>query len=186
MLDPLVATAISIGFGIMFLLGAVHKLTALAEFRAILADYRLLPAKAVDSSALAVIGAEACLGLGWLFAPETRVVASATAILLLVYAAAIAVNLRRGRTHISCGCGFGQFAGGVDLLSGWLVARNLLLVAVAALGSLPAAERTFGALDYVTLAAALATSMLLFVCANQLIQNRAAIASWRRGAARDE
>ncbi len=186
MLDPLVATAISIGFGMLFLLGAVHKLTALGEFRAILGDYRLLPAAGVAASAVVIGGVEAGLGLAWLFMPDKGVVAAATATLLFVYAGAIAFNLHRGRTHISCGCSFSQSAGGVELLSGWLVARNLLLAGSALVGGLPHAERSLGALDYVTLVAALAAAMLLFAAANQLIQNRAAIGSWRRGTVRDD
>ena len=186
MLDPVAISAISIGFGILFLMGAVHKVTALAEFRAILANYRLFPPKAVSVLALAVVGIEGSLGLGWLFLPDRQSVALATINLLFLYALAIGVNLRRGRTHISCGCNFGQAAGGADVLSGWLVARNLLLAAIAAVAVLPVAERSFGWLDYLTLAAALASGTLLFAAGNQLIRNRAAFGNWRQSTYRNE
>jgi hypothetical protein len=185
-LDPVAISAISIGFGILFLMGAVHKVTALAGFRAILADYRLFPRKTVNILALAVVGIEGSLGLGWLFLPDRQIVALATIILLLLYGFAIAVNLHRGRTHISCGCSFGQSAGGADVLSGWLVARNLLLAAMAAVAFLPVAERSFGILDYLSLAAALASGTLLFAAGNQLIRNRAAFGNWRQSTYRNE
>jgi hypothetical protein len=50
--------------------------------------------------------------------------------LLLVFAAAMAINIRRGRTQIDCGCGLSALRQGL----GWpLVARNLALAAVLGL-----------------------------------------------------
>ena len=186
MLDPVGISAISIGFGILFLMGAVHKVTGLAEFRATLEDYRLFPASISDAMAIVVIAVEGVLGTAWLFLADRRIVAAATITLLFAYAGAIAINLQRGRAHISCGCSLGRSAGGVDLLSGWLVGRNLLLAAIAAAALLPVTERSFGALDYFTLAAAVAGGTPLFAAANQLIHNRAAIGNWRRGKSRDD
>ena len=186
MLDPLVLTTMSVAFGLLFLLGAVHKLTALDEFRPILADYRLLPAALVPAAAVGVGLGEAAIGAAWLFAPDKLLPAIATAALLLLYAAGIAINLGRGRTHISCGCSFGKSAGGDDLLSWGLVARNLLLVFVAGVALLPAGQRSFGGLDYFTLVATLLVAILVFAASNQLIRNRAAIRAWRRPVRRDD
>jgi hypothetical protein len=97
-----------------------------------------------------------------------------------MYAAAIAINLRRGRAHISCGCGFGGASGGDQPLSWWLVARNLLLGALALLATLPATSRALGAYDWLTLALALAASGLLYAGASQLMRNGASISSWRQ------
>ena len=186
MLDPLVLSAVSVAFGLLFLLGAVHKLTALDEFRPILADYRLLPAGLVPVMAPTIGVLEGAIGVAWLFAPDKALPAVATAALLMLYACGIAINLRRGRTHISCGCSFGRSAGGDDLLSWGLVSRNLVLVVVAAVALLPAGQRSFGGLDFFTLAAALLVAVLLFAASNQLIRNRAAIQAWRRPARRDD
>ena len=43
MLDPLVLKLVAICFGLLFLLAAVHKLTALDSFRVTLTAYQLLP-----------------------------------------------------------------------------------------------------------------------------------------------
>jgi hypothetical protein len=51
---------------------------------------------------------------------------------------------------------------------------------VAALAAtLPASERSFGAVDYVTLVAGLLAMVLLYGAANQLLNNNAAIGTWR-------
>ncbi len=186
MLDPVIAAALFLGLGTLFLLGAVHKATALAEFRTVLAGYRVLPENLVKVTALAVTAVEAGIGLAWLLLADKRAVATATIVLLLVYAGAIALNLLRGRRHIDCGCSFGRSAGGGEFLSGWLVGRNLVLAALAATAGLPVINRTLGALDYVTLAAALAAGTLLFATANQLIQNRAAAGGSRRSRIRND
>ena len=186
MLDPLVLTAVAVAFGLLFLLGAVHKLTALDEFRPILADYRLLPAGLVPVVAPMIGVLEAAIGAGWLFAPEKALPAIATSVLLLLYAAGIAINLGRGRTHISCGCSFGRSAGGNDLLSWGLVARNLVLVSVAGTALLPAGQRGLGGLDFFTLIVTLLVAVLIYAASNQLIRNRAAIRAWRRPVKRND
>lgn len=179
MLDPLVASIISVSFGLMFLLAAVHKLTGFGRFRAVLAEYEVMPAFVAPIAAAALPLLEIALGLGWLFLPDVRVVAFASVLLLLLYSSAIVFNLLRGRVHISCGCGFGKAAQGDEALSWGLVIRNagLLLAALAAL--LPESPRVVGTLDYVTLCAALMAIVLLFTAGNQLIRNAAAIKARR-------
>ncbi len=181
MLDPLILTAVSIGFGLLFLLAAAHKLAGLGEFRRVMADYRLLPRWSLPVASVAFAVLEATTGAAWLVAANRTLVALTTIALLGAYAAAIAINLGRGRTHISCGCGFGKAAGDEgDLLSWALVLRNLVLAGVAGLAMLPTAPRDYGGLDYVTLSASLLAAVLLFAASNQLIRNRAVIRARRR------
>jgi len=180
MLDPLVLAVISIGFGLLFLLAAVHKLTGLQRFRAVLADYRVMPPVAAPLFAIALPVVEIVVGLSWLFSGRHSSVALATVGLLVLYTAAIALNLLRGRVHISCGCGFGKAGEGDDALSWGLVLRNLTLVAAALASLAPQASREMRVFDYFTLVVALLVIALLFAAANQLIRNAAAINSWRR------
>lgn len=179
MLDPLVASIISISFGLMFLLASVHKLTGFSRFRAVLADYEVMPGFFVPVAVAALPVLEIALGLGWLFLPGVRVVALVTLGLLFVYSFAIVFNLLRGRVHISCGCGFGKAANGDEALSWGLVMRNAGLVLAALAATLPESSRVVGILDYVTLCAALMAIVLLFTAGNQLIRNAAAIKTWR-------
>ena len=179
MLDPLPAWIIAIGFGLMLLLAAVHKLSEISRFEAVLADYRVLPAAAVPWAAVMLPAVEAGLGLAWLFLPAAIVAAVATVGLLTLYTLGIVVNLRRGRIHISCGCGLGNAAGTADSLSWSLVARNVVLIGVALVAMFPVAAREMGLLDFVSIAGAIVTIVLLFAASNQLIRNRAAIRLWR-------
>lgn len=186
MLDPLIGTILSIGFGLMLLLASVHKLSEFSRFRAVLADYRVMPAFIVPVVAAVLPIVEIVLGLTWLFAANIVVPAAATAALLVLYSSGIATNLLRGRVHISCGCGFGKSTGADDALSWGLVLRNAALLVAASAATLPVTQRTVGLLDYVTLVAALLAIILLFAAANQLIRNGAAIRSWRRPVTRDD
>jgi Methylamine utilisation protein MauE len=180
MIDPLIGRAIAAGFALLWLLAAWHKLSAGERFVAALAEYRLLPSGWVRPLARALAIVEAALGLGWLTGLLSGLVASLSATLLGAYALAIAVNLGRGRVHIGCGCGLGAASGDDPSLSWWLVARNLLLAAVALVAVLPPSSRELGMLDGLTLVLALLATVALYAGASQLLRNGAAIASWRR------
>jgi hypothetical protein len=179
MLDPLILKLVSIGFGLLFLLAAVHKLTALERFRATLAAYELLPGMLIAPLSVFVPILEAVLGTAWLFGYAPVSVALASAVLLAAYTSSITINLFRGRVHIDCGCGMASTAGGDQQLSWGLVVRNCILIVAALAATLPASERTIGLVDYVTLIAGLLAIVLLYGAANQLMNNGAAIGTWR-------
>jgi hypothetical protein len=73
----------------------------------------------------------------------------------------------------------GASAGRDQQLSWGLVARNSILIIAALTATLPASERTIGFVDYVTLVAGLLAIVLLYGAANQLLNNGAAIGTWR-------
>jgi len=179
MLDPLILKLVSIGFGLLFLLAAVHKLTALPKFRATLSAYEIMPGTLITPASILVPIVEALLGAAWLLNLEPTFVAVATAALLTSYMSAIAINLLRGRVHIDCGCTMGASAGKDQLLSWGLVGRNCILIMAALTAIVPTTERAVGFFDYVTLVAGLLASVLLYGAANQLLNNNAAIGTWR-------
>ena len=179
MLDPLLLKLVSIGFGLLLLLAAVHKLTALEKFRATLSAYEVLPLALIAPASILVPSIEVLLGVAWLLALQPVFVALASAVLLSAYTSAIAINLLRGRVHIDCGCGMASSAGSDQQLSWGLVLRNLVLIIAALTATMPASERTIGIVDYVTLIAGLLAIVLLYGAANQLLNNGAAIGTWR-------
>lgn len=179
MLDPLILKLVSIGFGLLLLLAAVHKLTLIQKFRATLSAYELLPGALIAPVSISVPIIEALLGAAWLLAIQPVFVALASAVLLASYTSAIAINLLRGRIHIDCGCSMGRSAGRDQQLSWGLVVRNCLLIIAALTATLPASERAVGLVDYVTLFAGLLAIVLLYDAANQLLNNGAAIGTWR-------
>lgn len=180
MLDPLVLKLVSISFALLLLLAAVHKWTAHDAFRRNLAAYELLPRAAINPVSFAVPTVEVLLGLMWLIGVVPVVTAVASAALLASYTFAIGINVLRGRVHIDCGCGMASLAGREQSVSWGLVVRNLLLIAAALAATLPAGDRTIGAVDYVTLVAGLLAIVLLYATSNQLLSNGAAIGAWRK------
>lgn len=181
MLDPLITTAISVGIGSMFLVAAYHKLAEGPSFRVTLLEYQLLPEFLVSPMSRILPLLELLLGASCLLVfYQQSITAIGSAILLGTYAFAIGINLMRGRHYIDCGCGFGGKSDSEQFLSGGLVIRNLILVALALITLLPVSNRALESGDYFTLAATLFASTLLFGASNQLISNRASINTWRK------
>lgn len=179
MLDPLALNIISVGFGLLLLLAAVHKLSSLRKFRSTLAAYELLPEMLISPVSILLPIIETLLGVAWLLAIQPVFVALASAVLLAGYTSGIIINLLRGRIHIDCGCGTVRNAGSDQQLSWGLVLRNSLLITAALTASLPVRERATEWVDYVTLVAGLLAIVLLYGAANQLLNNEAAIGTWR-------
>ena len=177
---PFLLQFVSLGFALLFLLAAVHKLTGLEDFQASVRDYQIIPSGLVPLTARLFPGAEVCLALGWLFALQIQVVAYASAGLFATYGLAMGVNVVRGRVHIGCGCGFGGALQHEQHLSVGLVLRNVGLAITALVVTLPGPQRELGAGEHVVLMGAVVVSALLYSTANQLFQNRVAIKSWRK------
>lgn len=144
-----------IAVGLLLLVAAVDQWLHRALLPGIIANYRLLPARLVGPAATALPIAEGVTGAA-LIAGLHPLASLAGIALLLLFAGAMAVNIRRGRGHIDCGCGHGALR---HPISWGLVARNLCLAALLALRFVT--ETTFGAMDIVTAVAGGATLFLL-------------------------
>ena len=91
--------------GLVFVLAAVQKAQHWRIFSGVLANYRLLPPSLVAPVSILLPPAEMLVGL-LLLSAQFRPFGEWTAVALLgLFAAAMAVNLRRGRSQIDCGCG---------------------------------------------------------------------------------
>src|SRR5258705_541781 len=129
-MDPVIDVALRGGLALLFVVAAAHKVRALADFHATLANYRLLPPRATWPAAVGVVGGELLAAGALLLVPTVGALVAVT--LLTGYTGAIAVNLARGRRDIDCGC-----AGPArrQPLRPWLLVRNTVLM-VAALACL--------------------------------------------------
>ena len=165
-LDPTLALAGALILAAIFGSAGPPKLAARDAFAGVLANYRLLPEALVVPVALALPCLEILVAVGLLVPPTRSLAAVAAGLLLLLFAAAMAVNLLRGRRDIDCGCAMGRLRERI----GWpLVARNLLLAALAfLLASGTPADRALGWLDAVTVVAAVAVALLLHAAAGRL------------------
>lgn len=162
--EPALHTAAWVTLAAVFALALPGKLRDFAAFAATVANYRIVPAAAGSTVAAAVLAAEIVVVAGLVLPASRAAAAGLAAFLLVMFTVAIAVNLRRGRRTIDCGC----FRGLIRERLGWShVARNLLLLAaafqVATIGPQPA-----GPLDLALGAVAAATLMLLFLAAAHL------------------
>jgi hypothetical protein len=167
-LDPLV---ILIACGVLiavFVRAIWHKLSDYDVFKASFADYEILPQNLIAPAALILLVAEAAIVAG-LIIPLTRPAAAIGALLLLaLYGGAIAINLRRGRYTIDCGCG-----GPGQGLSWFLVARNAILAGIATLAAAAPASRVISVSDALVLAMSVITVWLVMLATEQVAANDA-------------
>jgi Methylamine utilisation protein MauE len=143
-MDPLFELTIAWSLAALFAGSTLHKLQALSEWPGVVRNYRLMP-DAFGGAAAWLILCAGALTAGTLFFETTRRVgAIAAALQLLIFGAAIGINIARGRTAIDCGC-FGSRLR--DGLSRWMVARNAVLALCAFSLLLPASPRMLSAME---------------------------------------
>lgn len=167
----LVVQALGFFAALVLLRAALHKVLDRHRFAGILASYRILPDRAAPVVAGLLPGAEAVIVLA-LVIPQTRSLGLlGAAALVAAYAAAMALNLARGRVILDCGCG-----GPPAPLSWGLVGRNVLLAAPLGLAGL----REAGALSILDTVAGTGIGLLAFTvtgAVEQALANRRLMAS---------
>jgi len=89
---------------LVYLTAAMGKMRHWTVFHGVVANYRLLPDVLVAPFAYCLPPFEALLGAALLFGLLSPWAEAAAAALLLLFAAAMGVNLLRGRRNIDCGC----------------------------------------------------------------------------------
>ncbi|MFO1329578.1 MAG: MauE/DoxX family redox-associated membrane protein [Rubrivivax sp.] len=164
-LDPLPVWMAVACLAVLFAHAALAKLGDRALFQQHLAAYRV-PEAWQAPLAWALPLAEAAVAV--LLLSRARAMGAAlAAVLLVVYALAMALQLRQGRRP-DCGCG-----GDPLPLSWWLVARNGLLLPAAALAGAGTASRALQAADALLIAGTLLLATLLHAALQQLLRHRA-------------
>jgi Methylamine utilisation protein MauE len=135
MVDPLIIWVSAAVPATIFGATVWHKLIAPNRFRVIVEDYRVLPAAFAGPVAYTLPYIEIGVVFGLLIPLLRQTAAVASLALILIFTVALAINLRRGRLELECGCHFGS---GPGSLSSKFLARN----AVLAIWILPAAATT--------------------------------------------
>jgi hypothetical protein len=144
MLDTLPHLTLALALATLLAASAAHKLAARGQWPVIVRRYQLLPEALVTPAAVLLPLAEALAAAALLWPQAQAAGAVTAATLLLAYAAALAINLGRGRSTIDCGCFGPQRRQGI---AAWMVDRNLVLAAMALLLLLPTDGRTLGAAE---------------------------------------
>jgi hypothetical protein len=119
-----VSIAVRVLVGLAFLTAAVGKMRHWSVLRGVVANYRLLPQWLEAAVTYGLPPVEALLGAALLLGQMAAWAAAGAAALLLMFAFAMGINLRRGRRHIDCGC----FQSALKQPLSWtLVIRNAVL-----------------------------------------------------------
>ena len=169
-MDPLWHETLALALAALFAAAGVLKVRAFREWPQVLENHRLLPARLLRPVAIALPIAELSVALGLLAAPGHAasgaawravftVAVLAAASLLVLFALAIGINLRRGRILIDCGCLGGRLR---QPLAPWMVGRNLVLAGAALLLLMPSSGRALTLLDWVAAVGAALTLALLY------------------------
>jgi len=168
MLPVVLADAASWALAGVLGVAAVHKVKNHLQFRGILDQYRIMPPPLVPAAAAVVVALEWAVCLMLVVPPWRWLGAALAAGLLLLYGAAIALNLYgRGRTSMDCGCG-----GAATPLSGWLLLRNGLLALLAGAPWLAAPPADSGWAGGILAALMTALLWLAYAVGNQLLANQ--------------
>jgi hypothetical protein len=164
MIDPAIGTLLAGTFALLFASAALHKARDLAVFAEVLRAYRVLPPGLLPPGALPLL--EGLIAAGLLVPAARRAAALAGALLLILYALAMALNLHRGRRDLSCGCGSFEER---RRIARWMVGRNVLLAAALAALAMPVGARVLEPTDLWTVAAGVALVTLLYMSADRLL-----------------
>ena len=158
-MDPLLELMIAWSLAALFAGSTLHKLLALSEWPGVVRNYRLIP----DALAEVVSGVLLCAGAltaaALLWAPTHRIGASAAAIQLIAYGAAMWINVKRGRSSIDCGCFGSRLRQGI---SRWMVARNGVMAFAALTLLLPISRRELSAAEIGVCVGLVATLAFLY------------------------
>ncbi|HXY97418.1 MAG TPA: MauE/DoxX family redox-associated membrane protein, partial [Steroidobacteraceae bacterium] len=175
--DPAVGVLLLACLALLFASAALHKLRDLPAFTEVLRAYRVLPAAAVRLAPLVPL-AELLVAAGLTVSATRSGAGLGGAALLTAYAAAIAVNLRRGRRDLACGCGGPDDA---RPIAPWMVARNLMLALLLAITLVPWKTRPLSPVDALTVGGGVVIATLLYVSLDQLLGRAAAWTAALRG-----
>jgi putative oxidoreductase len=103
LLNPWLSIRVQLGLGAIFVVAAIPKITDPPAFAHAIYNYHLVPGAVVNAMALALPWVELLAGLGLFVGVWKRTAAGITGILLLVFLAALSVNLARGNP-VNCAC----------------------------------------------------------------------------------
>jgi uncharacterized membrane protein YphA (DoxX/SURF4 family) len=167
-LDPIYSLIVTILVAFVFAHAATHKAMDYTRHVAIVADYQVMPAQFVPLLAPLVIVLEFAAAILVLLTATRPMGLILAAGLLLAYLFSIGLNLLRGRTSIDCGCGWGSQE---HPISGWLLIRNLLFVAVILSALLPLANRSLHLADWILVVLASSAVIAIYYIGDLLIAN---------------
>jgi len=179
-MDPLLALTLALGLAALLAASAWHQLARPHEWLSVVRNYQLLaPALSAPAAAGVIVG-ELIVAAGLMWPPARTRAGVACAALLGLFAVAMWINIRRGRTEIDCGC-FGSRS--TQGIAPWMVWRNIVLGACSLALALPRGARELSALDLVVCVGCVATLGFLYPAVAVVLRTAPPADLARRGAA---
>jgi Methylamine utilisation protein MauE len=166
MIDPALGSLLTVGLALLFATAAFHKFRDLRRFTLVLTAYRVIPERPARRLAWSIPCAELAVALALAWPPARRWAALAAAGLLIVYAAAMRVNLARNRRDLDCGC---AAAGQLRPIAAWMVRRNLIVALASMAAALPWVPRALVGADFLTVAGGGAAVVALYAALDRLL-----------------
>jgi hypothetical protein len=168
MIDPALAWIAAVAASLIFAASAALKLRNLELFESAVINYRIVPEAVARPLAYLLPIVELASAIALLPTASRAAGALALLVLLAAFTAGIAVNLRRGRYDVDCGC-FGPALR--QSLSWWLVLRNGALAAMVAMLLLTPGTRALTMLDGFTIIFAVSSIVVLYASLNYALAN---------------
>jgi Methylamine utilisation protein MauE len=166
------------GLAFVFLISSVPKLLARPAFERAVRNYALLPASFVRPVAAWLPRVELTCALALLLGVGVPAVGIASASLLAVFAAAVAINLARGR-EIDCGC---QGSVAPRQIRWELVAGDMALAGLATFAAIANPDvLSFGVPKFLSGPSSLTSrdAVALLLLAGTLVVGQLVLSSWR-------
>ncbi len=169
MMDPVIHWLLALSLALLWLAAGWHKLRNPGRFADVLAAYDILPRGPALIAGGVLPWLECALAVALLLPVSRSWAALSGAVLLTLYAGALALNLRRGRTDFDCGCN-----GAGNTPPAWrLVWRNLLLLCVSLALLLPVPARRMTAGDWTVTVIGAGIACAVYVLAGAILRERA-------------
>ena len=169
-IDPVVFNIVNVCLSILFLSSGLQKLLNRQAFATILDQYALLPAIILTPATVIIPCLEMACALALLSPGLHQLAVAGIVVLLLVYAVAMSLNVRRGNVNIDCGCSFGVSQQTISMALVW---RNSLLAIIALSLFAPLGNREIGLFDYGVVVLGIIQFSLLYLIANTLMAQQA-------------
>jgi hypothetical protein len=160
---PVVTQALALSIALIFAAAAIAKLGAWRELPGVIQNFRVLPRALVMPAAVLLPLLESAIALGIVIEETRPLAALSAAVLFTIFGAALALNYRRGRRHIDCGCFRSDLKQPISIAA---IVRNAVL-AVGAISLVPSAgvaAHAPSAWAPLTWTIAVAAALTVFLC----------------------
>lgn len=179
-IDPTFELSIRIFLGGLFALSCLHKATDFPRFCAVISSYfRTFTAprsSTINCLAFGIIFAEMGIAFAAISMQSSWLIGYMATILLLIYTLGMGINIFRGNRLLDCGCSWGS----ETPVNGWLIFRNLILMAASSTLVLPVAARQLTTIE-ITSSVALAFCLyVLYLLFDQITLNQTSIQEAQR------